>query len=73
MDLVRSGAGTGTQTPLVGVWKSLIQEVCKELGPFGVPPWLSHGGYSGHLLFHCPFSDKKGTLVQAQSASEWSL
>lgn len=75
MGLVRSGAGTGTQTPLVGVWKSLIQEVCKELGPFGVPPWLSHGDgeYSGHLLFQCPLSDKKGALVQAQSASWWSL
>ena len=38
MDQVGSGAETGTQTPLVGVWKSLIQEVCKELGPVGVPP-----------------------------------
>ena len=73
MDQVGSGAETGTQTPLVGVWKSLIQEVCRELGPVGVPPQLSHGGYSGHLVFQCPISDKKVTLIRAQSASWWSL
>ena len=64
---------TGTQTPLAGVWKSLIQEVCKELGLVGVPPQLSHGGYSGHLVFQYPISDKKITLIRAQSASWWSL
>ena len=61
------------QTPLAGVWKSLIQEVCKELGLVGVPPQLSHGGYSGHLVFQYPISDKKITLIRAQSASWWSL
>lgn len=62
-DRVRSG------TPLVSMQKSLIQEICKELGPVGVTPWASHR--RAFRTFPLPVSSflTKGTLVHTQVIS----
>lgn len=62
-DRVRSG------TTLVSMQESLIQEICKDLGPVGVTPWVSHK--RAFRTFPLPVSSflTKGTLVHTQVIS----
>ena len=58
--------------PSVGMWESLLWEICEELRSVGVVPWASHRRMLGQFSLPVRLLLTKETLVQAQVAS-WLL
>lgn len=52
--VMRRGSRLGSGTPLVTV-QSLLSEICKEQGPVGATPWISHRrAFTRTFPFQCP-------------------